>query len=82
MPADPHRLAERELAPGVRNLLSAADEVIAMAKDFQAGGRDGDALACAMFAAEYVRAAKAMQAMHEASEGLDTALRAKEPDHG
>lgn len=62
-------------SPAVQKLIAAADEVIGMAKDFQAAGRDGDALACAMFAAEYVRAAKAMQAMDDASAAYDAASR-------
>lgn len=56
-----------EMSAGTMRLLKGADEFLVMAKDFQAAGRDGDAMACAMFAAEYVRAAKAVQAAHEAA---------------
>jgi hypothetical protein len=54
-------------SPAVVRLLRAADEVLTMAHGFQANGRPGDAMACAMFANEYVRAARAMQDMENAS---------------
>jgi hypothetical protein len=46
-------------SPAVTKLLSAADEILAMARELQAQDRPADALACAMFAGEYVRAARA-----------------------
>lgn len=62
-------------SPAVTKLLRAADEVLAMARDFQAHDRHGDAVACAMFANEYVRAARAMQDMEDASKAYDEAAR-------
>lgn len=53
-------------SPAVKKLLHAADEVLAMARDFQAQDRPADALACAMFANEYVRTARAIQDMLDA----------------
>jgi hypothetical protein len=40
-----------------------------MAKELRAQGRDDDCLACAMFANEYVRAARAVQDMEDAGCG-------------
>ncbi len=56
-------------SPAVAKLLAAADEMIMMAKELRAQGRDADCLACAIFANEYVRAARAMQDMEDASRG-------------
>ncbi len=47
-------------SPAVAKLLQAADDLLAMAREFQKGGRPGDAIACAMFANEYVQAARAI----------------------
>jgi c-di-AMP phosphodiesterase-like protein len=60
-----------QISPAAAKLLAAADEVLAMAKHFQADDRLGDAIACAMFANEYVRAARAMQDMEDASKAYD-----------
>jgi hypothetical protein len=56
-----------EVSPAVARLLAAADEVLTMAKELRAQGSDADCLACALFANEYVRAARAMQDMEDAS---------------
>ncbi len=58
-------------SPAVTKLLSAADEVLSIAQDLQAQDRPADALACAMFASEYVRAARAMQDMEVAAGAYD-----------
>ena len=58
-------------SPAVTKLLSAADEVLAMARELQAQDRSADALACAMFANEYVLAARAMQDMEDAAAAYD-----------
>lgn len=64
-------MADVTTSPAVAKLLAAADEVLVMARDSQAADRVGDALACAMFANEYVRAARAMQDMEDASKAYD-----------
>ena len=56
---------------GIERLLRAADEVIAMATEMQPQGRPDDAFSCALVAAEYLRAARAMQDMKDA--GQETA---------
>lgn len=67
-------MADAPTSPAVAKLLRSADEVLAMARDFQASGNHGDALACALFANEYVRAARAFQDMEDASRKLDRTL--------
>lgn len=67
--SDVHKTTNSTPSPAVAKLLAAADEVIGMARDFQAAGRHGDAMACAMFANEYVRAARAMHNMEDAARG-------------
>jgi hypothetical protein len=57
-------------SPAVAKLLAAADEVLGWANDAQAAGKPGDALACAMFANEYVRAARAVQDMEDAAKAV------------
>ena len=44
----------------VRRLLDAAYDAMATARELQAQGRHADALACALFANEYVRAARSL----------------------
>lgn len=58
--------SQTTVPPAVAKLLAAADEVLAMARELRSRGRDADCLACALFANEYVRAARAMQDMHDA----------------
>jgi hypothetical protein len=60
-------VSDRNQTTLLENLLAVADEVIAMAKELQYQGRHADAVAFALFANEYVRAARAMQAMEEAT---------------
>jgi hypothetical protein len=58
---------EKPMPPTVRRLLDAAYDAMATAKELQARGRHADALACALFANEYVRAARSltdMDALH------------------
>jgi hypothetical protein len=50
-------------SPAVAKLLSAAEEILAMARELQAQGRPADAIACAMAGNNYIRAARAMQDM-------------------
>lgn len=57
--------------PAVAKLLSAADEALGMARELQAMDRPGDALACALFANEYTRAARAMQETEDASRAYE-----------
>lgn len=64
-------------SPAVAKLLGAAEEVLAMARNLTADNRPGDALACAMFANEYVRAARAMQDMENASKAYEEAASAR-----
>jgi ribosomal protein L22 len=54
-------------SPAVTKLLSAADEVLAMARELRAQGRPADCIACAMVGNAYVRAARAMQDMEDAA---------------
>lgn len=54
------------MKPSVETLLSAADEILAMAKQAQADGDSYAALCLALHGNEYVRAARAMQDMHDA----------------
>lgn len=58
-------------SPVVAKLLSAADEALGMARELLAMDRTGDAMACALFANEYVRAARAMQEMEDASRAYE-----------
>lgn len=68
---------DQPTSPAVAKLLRAADEVLSMARDFQANNRPGDAMAYAMFANEYVRAARAMQDMENASKAYEEAASAR-----
>ena len=65
----------RPTSPAVTKLLRAADEPLAMAREMQAQGRYAEALTCALFANEYVRAARAIQHMEEASAAYDRGAR-------
>lgn len=58
------------MSEAVTKLLAAADEVLGWATALRDHGRDADCLACALFAAEYLRAARAMQEMEDASAAL------------
>lgn len=58
-------------SPAVAKLLAAADEVLGWAKAATAAGKPVEAIACAMFANEYVRAARAMQDMENAAKAYD-----------
>jgi hypothetical protein len=51
---------------GIATLLSAADEILSLAKRAQAEGNNHAALCLALYGNEYVRAARAMQDMHDA----------------
>lgn len=53
-------------SPAVAKLIGAADELIAIAKELRAQGREAECLTCAAAAGEYVRAARAMQDMENA----------------
>lgn len=67
-------------SPSVTRLLQTADEVLVMARDLRDAGRPADSLACAMFANEYVRAARAMQDMEDASAAYDAGKARLRPD--
>jgi ribosomal protein L22 len=56
-------MAEAMTSPAVAKLLSAANEILAMARELQAQGRPADSIACAMAGNNYVRAARAMRDM-------------------
>lgn len=58
-------------APAVTKLLSAADEILEIARELQAQDCPAGAVAFAMFANEYVRAARAMQDMEVAAAVYD-----------
>lgn len=66
-------MSDKNTSPAVAKLLRAADEILVMARGFRDHGRPSDAMACAMFANEYVRAARAMQDMETASKAYDAA---------
>lgn len=60
---DTTQTTEKPMPPTVRRLLDAAYDAMASAKELQAQGRHADALACAIFANEYVRAARSLTDM-------------------
>jgi hypothetical protein len=64
-------------SPAVTKMLSVANEILAMARELQAQDRPADAIACAMSANEYVRAARAIQDMEDARAAYDAGKRAR-----
>jgi hypothetical protein len=54
------------MPPSVKRLLDMSYDTMEQAKILQGQGRHADALVCALFANEYVRAAKAIAGMPDA----------------
>jgi len=67
-------MASEPVSPAVAKLLAMADEVLNMAEDMRARGLVAASLSFALYANDYVRAARAFQDMDDASRALNEVI--------